>query len=212
MFGSASTFPVWERSHHARKVDAELNNSCRIITGTLKPTPVPALYRLSGIAPPHIRRETTSKVHKHRQETDSRHPLYNHTPPRRRLKARKSFSTVESIDPDHVPIYRPFAWKEWDNYQNEAVQQPCEKISLGSNLTRNEWVALNRGRTKTGRTAESMQRWRLQEDSGCPCGRSIQTMEHILRECELGPSCTDSDLFACTPAAIEWIQYWRDKI
>ena len=124
----------------------------------------------------------------------------------------ESFSTVESIDPDHVPIYRLFAWKEWDNYQNEAVQQPCEKISIGSNLTRNEWVALNRGRTKTGRTAESMQRGRLQEESGCTCGHPIQTMEHILRECELGPSCTDSDLLACTPEVIEWIQYWRDTI
>ena len=50
--------PVWTNSCHASKIDPELNNACRIITGTLRPTHLPALYRLTGIAPPHIRRST----------------------------------------------------------------------------------------------------------------------------------------------------------
>ena len=32
--------PVWERSSHAKKVDASLNDSCRCITGCLRPTNV----------------------------------------------------------------------------------------------------------------------------------------------------------------------------
>ena len=30
--------PVWERSNHAKKLDATLNETCRMITGCLKPT------------------------------------------------------------------------------------------------------------------------------------------------------------------------------
>ncbi|GFS10999.1 retrovirus-related Pol polyprotein from type-1 retrotransposable element R1 [Elysia marginata] len=32
---------VWARSFHAKKVDAELNNACRIVTGQLRPSPLP---------------------------------------------------------------------------------------------------------------------------------------------------------------------------
>ena len=45
---------VWERSAHTSKVDAELNRACCIITGTMKATPLPALYKLSDICPPSI--------------------------------------------------------------------------------------------------------------------------------------------------------------
>ncbi len=31
-----------------------LNDTCRIITGCSKATPIPCLYALAGIAPPHI--------------------------------------------------------------------------------------------------------------------------------------------------------------
>ena len=40
--------PVWERSTHAKKVDATLNETCRMITGCLKPTNT---NRMPGIAP-----------------------------------------------------------------------------------------------------------------------------------------------------------------
>ena len=46
---------IWERSVHASKVDAELNRTRCIITGTLKAIPLPALYKLSGICSPSIR-------------------------------------------------------------------------------------------------------------------------------------------------------------
>ena len=44
---------VWCRSAHAHRVNVELNKACRTMTGTLKSTPPPALYRLSGISPPN---------------------------------------------------------------------------------------------------------------------------------------------------------------
>ena len=92
--------PVWGRSCHAKTVDPELNNACRKITGTLRPTPLPALYRLAGIAPPEIRREAKTKNHKAKQETDNRHPLYGHGAPRGRLKSRNSCMATESPTPE----------------------------------------------------------------------------------------------------------------
>ena len=44
--------PVLERSAHAGKIDSALNDTCRRITGFLKPTPLNKVYSLAGIAPP----------------------------------------------------------------------------------------------------------------------------------------------------------------
>ena len=47
---------VWDRSSHASKLDPELNDACRSITGCLMSSNVEELYLLAGIAPPDIRR------------------------------------------------------------------------------------------------------------------------------------------------------------
>jgi len=49
--------PVWARSTYTRLVDAQLNNSMRLISGTLRPTPLPWLPVLSHIEPPASRRK-----------------------------------------------------------------------------------------------------------------------------------------------------------
>ena len=72
--------PVWERSSHAKKVDASLNDSCRCITGCLRPTNVDSLYVLAGIAPPGVRRSVASRTERRRQADDTRHPCHNHQP------------------------------------------------------------------------------------------------------------------------------------
>ena len=54
--------PVWARSSHANKLNPVLNQSCRSITGCLKPTNVEDLYLIAGIAPPDIRREVCARV------------------------------------------------------------------------------------------------------------------------------------------------------
>ncbi|KAJ8351061.1 hypothetical protein AAFF_G00157240 [Aldrovandia affinis] len=41
--------PAWERSTHAKKLDPALNESCRCITGCLKPTNTNNLYILAGV-------------------------------------------------------------------------------------------------------------------------------------------------------------------
>ena len=203
---------VWARSSHANKVDPELNNACRIVTGQLKCTPLPLLYRTAGIAPPETRRQAHARIEKFKQEMDPRHPMFDHKYPQSRLKSRKSFRTVESLNPDQSVNYRINAWKEWDTTSNEAIHPPAENLPTGTDLSRKEWVTLNRARAKVGKTASTLFKWRLQPTSECPCGHPKQTMDHILSECPTGPHCTDQDLMECTEAAQDWISHWRDKI
>ena len=83
--------PVWERSTYAKKLDATLNETCRMITGCLKPTNTNSLPVLAGIAPSDIRRAVASRTERTRQTTDQRHPLNGHLGVVPRLKLRKSF-------------------------------------------------------------------------------------------------------------------------
>lgn len=83
--------PVWGRSTHTKQIDTALNETVRIITGCLKPTPVDKLYPLAGIAPPQIIRQIVSDLERTKQITDERHPMYNTQVEGFRLKSRKSF-------------------------------------------------------------------------------------------------------------------------
>ena len=205
--------PVWARSCHAHKVDPELNRSCRIITGTLKPTPLPSLYRVAGIAPPNIRRETLSRTEKHNQINDPRHPLHSHQVVRQRLKSRKSFATVAELEKKQAPSYRLERWREGEQWQqNEALPDIRENLPSGTALPRKDWVSLNRARVKVGKTNDNSCKWGFSTSPECPCGAASQTMEHILRDCPLGPHCTNQDLKEANNTAQEWVRHWRDKI
>ena len=204
--------PVWANSCHAKKIDPELNNSCRIITGTLRATSLESVYRLAGIAPPHIRREIRTRTQKFRQEYDPRHTLFGHVPPKKRLKSRNSFINAKSLNPNEASASRIEQWKEWDSKTTDAVQQPTETLACGTNLERKEWVALNRARSKVGRTAATLHKWKITPNSECSCGAPKQTMEHLLNGCSLGPTCSDIDLLECNDTAKAWIQFYRDKI
>ena len=83
--------PVWARSSRANKLNPVLNQSCRSITGCLKPTNVEDLYLIAGIAPPDIRREVCARVERTKQTKDERHSLFGHTPAPVHLKSRQPF-------------------------------------------------------------------------------------------------------------------------
>ena len=90
---------MWERSTHATKLDATLNETCRMITGCLKPANINSLPVLAGIAPSDIRRAVASRTERTRQTMDERHPLNGHLGMVPRLKSRKSFiKCTESIN------------------------------------------------------------------------------------------------------------------
>lgn len=205
--------PVWARSCHAPKVDSELNKACRTITGALKPTPLPALYRIASIAPPPIRRATITKNEREKQLSDNRHPLYGHQELRRRLKSRRSFVTTNGLGQQKPSEDRLEQWREADRLLlNESLPEPSENLPPGSSFSRKDWIALNRARVRVGKTGDNLNKWGLRESTACPCGEQIQTMDHILRGCTLGPICSNQDLLEANHAALRWIQRWRDTI
>jgi hypothetical protein len=58
VYSSAEYYaPVWLNSAHVHKLDVQLNNVMRLITGTVKSTELQWLLVLSNIAPPKLRRE-----------------------------------------------------------------------------------------------------------------------------------------------------------
>ena len=89
--------PVWGKVCHARKIDPGVKKSCMIITGSLRPNPLPSCYRLAGIAPPHIRKETRAKTKKPKQKNDPGYTLYGYVKPRIRLKSRSAFMTTIAL-------------------------------------------------------------------------------------------------------------------
>ena len=103
---------VWERSTHAKKLDATLNETCRMITGCLKPTNTNSLPVLAGIAPSDTRRAVTSRTERTRQATDERHPLNGHLGVVSCLKSRKSFMTCTKPIDTTAKAARLELWRE----------------------------------------------------------------------------------------------------
>ena len=107
--------PVWARSTHCKLVDTTLNETCRLITGCIRPTATPDLYVLYGIAPPEIRRSIHSQNERTKQLTDQRHSLHHHQPVKSRLHSRNSFvSTAQPLlckpAETHVAIWQ----EQWE--------------------------------------------------------------------------------------------------
>ena len=204
--------PVWTRSAHAHKVNVELNRACRTITGTLRATPLQSLYRLASIPPPQVRREAFSKVEKDKQITDVRHPLHGHVPVPPRLSSRRSFATVTGLAPTPACRFRLVTWRELDTSENQALPEVSESLPSGTNLTRRDWVTLNRARAKVGRTGDNMLKWGLKESAQCPYGHQVQTFDHIQKFCPLSPPVSDEDLRDANDNARRWILVWRETL
>ena len=52
--------PVWSRSARTGQVDMQLNSTMRLISGTLRSTPLPWFPVLSNIEPPALRRKAAT--------------------------------------------------------------------------------------------------------------------------------------------------------
>nr|CAH7766115.1 unnamed protein product [Callosobruchus chinensis] len=150
--------PVWGRSAHVHRLDSVLNDTCRLITGCLKPTNVNQLHMLAGIAPPHIRRETLSMAERSRQSLDTRHPLHGHEPPATRLKSRKNF--IKSTNPltDSRSTTKETKWELLLSENNTPNWNAKESLPAGSDLDWRAWKSLNRLRCCVGSFLKCPQR------------------------------------------------------
>ncbi|KAI5734992.1 hypothetical protein M8J77_012906 [Diaphorina citri] len=148
--------PVWERSAHAKLVDIAINDTARIISGCLKPTPVDKIYPLLGIAPPEIRRKVGSEIERKKQTEDSCHPLFGQNPAPARLKSRNSFlHKIEPLETD--PETRRLAL--WYEHVLQPILEPKEELSPGAELPYTIWKSLNRLRVGVSRCKQNLARW-----------------------------------------------------
>jgi hypothetical protein len=175
--------PVWERSAHTHLVDVQLNAAMRLITGTLKPTPVPWLPVLANIEPPALRRKHASDQLIAKATTHESWGLHgdivNH--PSLRLESRNP------IWRDMKPMDITARWREdWESalvVNSSLVDDPAIQLP-GFNLPRQQWSLLNRFRTAQGLCKANLKKWGLASSDLCDCG-DIQTMSHIVDACPL---------------------------
>ncbi|UYV64140.1 hypothetical protein LAZ67_2006692, partial [Cordylochernes scorpioides] len=197
--------PVWERSSHTDSIDAQLNQTMRLITRNMRPTPIDWLPYLSNIAPPDLRRKKSTSNLLSKIKANTKLPINTvlDTPPPTRLISRNPAWVAE----ENVDLKEE--WRNrWSNLaiaNKDLVEDPNTKPP-GYNLPRRTWSTLNRIRTSTGRCNYLLNKWNMSPDQNCDCGQ-IQTMHHILRDCPRRFfQGTLGDIHRCTEEALEWIQ------
>lgn len=203
---------TWLNSTHAKKVDIELNKSMRIITGTVKSTPLQWLPALSNIAPPPIRRQNNLLTLYSKILTNERVPLNKdlEVPPALRLKSRNpAVNTAKLLQ---ASDFNPKEiWKEtWHGSGISSILFEFNNHSAKSRefaLPRKQWCNLNRLRTGHGRCNDMLYKWKIINDPGCACGSQRQTMMHLVLECPIykyGGEVTD--FFQLNDQALFWLK------
>lgn len=139
--------PVWDRSAHCKKVDVQLNDTMRIITGTVRSTQLEWLPVLSNIAPPDLCRQTQTesillKLSKHPDLSIQKCIVK----PPKRLKSR---NPIWSLIRSNKTIEEMWAnrWGNTNVRNHSLVSVPASRVP-GFNLNRAQWTALNRKRTE----------------------------------------------------------------
>ena len=144
--------PAWCRSAHAKKLDITLNETMRIVTGCLKPTPTTEfLPVLSGIAPAALRRENYTHRLVSKASQDPNHLLHKLVSDsqdlgRQRLPSRRSFSRHSSStggsDFNTLQAWRT-SWQQTPRPPQLSVT-PNTRLPPGADLPRKDWATLNR--------------------------------------------------------------------
>ena len=146
--------PVWSRSSHTHHVDTQLNSTKRIITGTIRSTPLPWLPVLADIAPPPIRRVVLNQ--RMTQRTKDTPPLP--IPSTARLPSRRPIWK----NPPPADLTIQSVWKKELKSKNvpnkHLVSDPTLPVP-GINLPRQQWTTLNRFRTGHGPCLASLHKW-----------------------------------------------------
>ena len=155
----------------------------RLISGTLKPTPLPWLPVLANIEPPALRRKAAVDKLLTKATTHETWGLYGDitNPPALRLSSRHPLWT-DMVPQDIITRWRE-DWKSALVVNHSLVRDPAIR-QPGFALRRRQWCLLNRFRTGQGRCRACLKRWGQATSDLCDCGE-IQTMSHIVDACPL---------------------------
>ena len=196
-------------STHCYKVNVQLSRTMRIISGTIKSTPLPWLPVLCNILPPELRRKQalvrTVQVSVANGSSVLSDLLENPIP---QVLVRKPpyILAKELIDDD---FDAKAAWIDlWSSTvldNADLISDPSVKVP-GFDLKRGTWTKLNRIRTGHGRCNQTLHRWGSVDDPACDCGFAIQDVRHIVLECSLRKFQGDlTDIHNCDDSALQWL-------
>ena len=173
--------------HPSKLVDTTLTETCRLITGCIRPTATPDLYVLSGIAPPEIRRSVHSQNERTKQLTDQQHSPHHHQPVKSRLDSRNSFvSTSQPLlcKPTEARVAK---WQEqWEATESNPKSydvHPEKQLPSGHTLQWRTWRTANRVRSGQAATPAAKHLWGYRESETCVCGAATCDLGHITTHC-----------------------------
>ena len=209
---------MWERSTHAKKLDATLNETCRMITGCLKPTNNNSLPVLTGIAPSDTRRAVACRTERPRQASDERHPLNGHLAVVPHLKSRKSFMTCTKPINTTAKAARLELWR----HRHEPLDARVHlDISADEHLApswRRESLCNLQGTQPVEYTGWPVKSEHV-EVGDFPTNQkpvivasARQTMQHLLVCPMMDTACSPQDLTTANDIAIGCARHWEDTI
>ena len=198
---------------HRKLVDTTLYETCRLITGCIRPTATPDLYVLSGIAPPEIRRSIHCQNERTKQLTDQRHSLHHHQPVKSRLHSRNSFvSTSQPLlcKPAEVRVTK---WEATQSNLKKYDIHPKEQVPSGDTLPWRTWRTANRVRSGQAATPAAEHLWGYRENKHCMCGATTCDLNHIVTSCtNFGETSSKDDIAEMEGRAVRWMRAVADTI
>ena len=180
---------MWELSTHAKKLDATLTETGRMITGRLKPTHTNSLPVLAGIAPS---RAVASCTERTRQTTGEKAPTQWTSLGGASPEITENF-IIKSPEPINTTAKDArLELSLWRETLEPLEVSADEHLPDGTENPWTTWKALNRLRTQVGRSRVNMIKWGFSnEQETCDCGIK-QTRQH--RVCPMMDT-------ACSPKA-----------
>jgi hypothetical protein len=202
---------VWLNSAHTNKIDVQLNESMRLITGTIQSTPLYWLPTLSNIAPAHLRRQQILLREYRKIMRNTELPIHADININLPSKSRHSpLLDSQSMNANNFTINDKWL-EDWRN--NAPVHwQPIKENNKNENpsgfeLPRKLWCTLNRIRTNHGKCNDSFYKWGLIDSPRCECSNEKQTINHIVFECPLYSYNGDIiDFIKISDNAIAWME------
>jgi len=174
---------VWSRCAHTSQVDVQLNSTMRLISGTLRSTPLPLVPVLSNIELPALRRKADTGKLVEKIVKDDSWPIQPDilNPPLLRLTFRKLLWL--DLQPVDIKSRWRHNWKSAQVVHSHLVCDPAIR-QPGFDLPQQKWSLLNCFCTEQGHCGACRRKWRLTDTDLCPCGET-QTMFHIVESCPL---------------------------
>ena len=175
--------PVWLMSAHCYKINVQLNRAMRIISGTIKSTPLPWLPVLTNIPPPDLRRKMflVRTIQTSMALNNSLLCQLISDPVEQCLVRKPPYIMAQELISSGYDVNGAWCdlWTSSNLDNGELILEPFVKVP-GFDLPREIWTKLNRIRTGHGRCNNTLHLWGSLDDPGCDCGFAIQDIRHIV--------------------------------